>query len=106
MPTNKYLYPDSNAPGHVASTDQLGLVQWMPLTEAKRLALLWTTGCDFDNQPQWRAAMRVLLDDSARLRLALTRITHFTSATPSLSESGCGRLLAQIEHEATRALEA
>jgi len=106
MPTNEPLNPVSNAPGHVASTDQLGLDQWMPLTEAKRLAELWTKGCDFDSAPQWRAAMRVLLDDSDRLRSALVRITHFTSATPSLSESGCGRLLAQIEHEATRALEA
>lgn len=41
-----------------------------------------------------------------RLRAALQRIAHFTSATPSLSESGCGRLLAQIEHEATKALGA
>ena len=41
-----------------------------------------------------------------RLRASLQRITHFTSATPRLSESGCGRLLAQIEHEAMKALEA
>jgi hypothetical protein len=41
-----------------------------------------------------------------RLRDALKRITSFTSATPSLSESGCGRLLAQIEHEAQTAIDA
>lgn len=51
-----------------------------------------------------------LLDAQAheieRLRSALRRITHCTGATPSLSESGCGRLLAQIEHAAMNALEA
>jgi hypothetical protein len=40
----------------------------------------------------------------ARLRAALAKIVAFTSATPSLSENGCGRLLAQIEHAATEAL--
>jgi len=39
-----------------------------------------------------------------RLRVALQRITHFTSATPGLSQAGCGRVLAQIEHVATDAL--
>lgn len=53
-------------------------------------------------RPQ-EARLRVEIE---RLRAALQRITHFTSATPSLSESGCGRLLAQIEHAATKALGA
>lgn len=61
---------DSDTPAKVGSSEGLGLDQWMPLTEAKRLAELWTKGCDFDNAPQWRAAMRVLLDEVVRLNAA------------------------------------
>jgi hypothetical protein len=39
-----------------------------------------------------------------KLRAALTRITHLTSATPSLSVSDCGRMLAQIERVADAAM--
>ena len=60
----------TDMPGEVRSNDGLGLEQWMPLAEAKRLAARWTTGCDFDNSPQWRAAMRVLLDEVCRLNAA------------------------------------
>ncbi len=63
----------------------------------------WLANCGYDDSAQ---EMRAAANEIERLRTALQRITHFTSATPSLSESGCGRLLAQIEHEATTALEA
>lgn len=36
----------------------------------------------------------------------MRRIADFTSETPGLSESGCGRLLAQIEHAAVGAIDA
>lgn len=63
----------TDMPGEVRSNDGLGLEQWMPLAEAKRLAALWTTGCDFDNASQWRAAMRVLLDENKRLGTELAK---------------------------------
>lgn len=41
---------------------------WMPVSEALRLADLWTVG-DLDNSGQWRAAIKVLADE-ARAALA------------------------------------
>lgn len=35
---------------------------WMPVSEALRLADLWTVG-DLDNSGQWRAAIKVLADE-------------------------------------------
>jgi len=63
--------------------------------ERLRTALAWSRSAPTEEQKR----------EIERLRSALTRVVHFTSATPSLSESGCGRLLAQIEHAATAALE-
>lgn len=36
--------------------------EWMPVSEALRLADLWTVG-DLDNSGQWRAAIKVLADE-------------------------------------------
>lgn len=54
------------APGHVVSTAEQELAQWMPLPRATHLASLWTEGGNFEATPQWRAAMRVLLEELER----------------------------------------
>ena len=67
-------------PGYVGSKDGLALEQWMPLQEATRLAKLWTTGCDFDNAPQWRAVVRVLLDEMNRQSAYKSAAEHAAQA--------------------------
>jgi hypothetical protein len=83
------------------SSEELGLVE-----ELRLLAAWHLPGGPYPGrrQPDKYKVCTTAAAEIERLRAALQSITHFTSATPSLSESGCGRLLAQIEHEALKAL--
>lgn len=46
---------------------------WMPVSEALRLADLWTVG-DLDNSGQWRAAIKVLADETRAALAQLQRV--------------------------------
>lgn len=52
---------------------------WMPVSEALRLADLWTVG-DLDNSGQWRAAIKVLADETRAALAQLQQVSGLEEA--------------------------